>query len=122
MSEIVNAQIDHAKDLDVVMPMYNLIEYSHDYLKTSAKLWQYCGDITNDILTNSKWFKFKIKIIGKTSVTCNTKDVKIVVPLKYLSNFWRTLEMPLINCKINVIVLTDFLCNWKNNRKFIDPR
>ena len=79
-------------------------------MKTSAKLWQYFGDMTNDLLTNSESFKFKIKIIGKTSATGNTKDVQIAVPLKYLSNFWRTLQMTLMNYEINLILtwFTDF--------------
>ena len=54
----------------------------------------------NDNITESESFKSKIKITGKTPDDENTKNLKIVVPLKYLSNFWRTLEMPLINCKI----------------------
>ena len=94
------------------MPMYNLIEYSDNYAKTTGSLWQYCKDIpardNNDEfaafdasnLTDS--IKFKAKITGKTGDD-GTKDVEIMVPLKYLSNFWRTLEMPLINCEVNLI-------------------
>ena len=82
------------------------IHWLHNYLKTSGKLWQYYGDMSNDILTNSESFNFKIKLKGKTFATGNAKDLKITVPLKYLSNFWRTLEMPLINCEINLIL------NW----------
>ena len=103
ISEIDNTQIDNANDLDVVMPMYNLIEYSDNYSKTSGSLWQYYRDDPNDILTNSKSFKFKMKITGKTPAVGNTKEVKIVAPLKYLSNFWRTLEMSLITCEINLV-------------------
>ena len=44
ISEINNTQIDNAKDIDVVMPMYDLIEYSNNYSKTSGSLWQYCRD------------------------------------------------------------------------------
>ena len=58
----------------------------------------------NDILTNSESFTFKRKITGKTPVNGNRKDVKIAVPLEYLSNFWRTLEISLINCEINLIL------------------
>ena len=93
------------------MPMYNSIEYSDAYSNTSGSLWQYYRDEpaldnNNNIIdfsannNNSISFNFKQQIteqIGNGS----TKDVEIVVPLKYLSNFWRTLEMPSNNCKIN---------------------
>ena len=119
ISEINNTQIDNAKDTDIVMPMYNLIEYSDNYAKTTGSLWQYCKDIPardddNEIdvfrgnnLTNS--FNFKVKITGKTGNN-GTKDVEIMVPLKYLSNFWRTLEMPLINCEVNLILTWSSTC------------
>ena len=84
------------------MPMYNLIEYSDNYAKTSGSLWQYYRDEPNDNLANSKSFKYKIKITGKTPDNSNEKDVEIMVPLKYLSNFWRTLEIPLINCEVSL--------------------
>ena len=77
------------------MPMYNLIEYSHN--KTSRNWWQYYRDDPNDNIIQSESFKYKIKITGKTPAAGNTKDIEIAVPLKYLSNFWRTLEMPLIS-------------------------
>ena len=86
------------------MSMYNLIEYSDSYSKTSGSFWQYYRDEPNDNLADSKSFKSKIKITGKTPGTGNEKDVEIMVPLKYLSNFWRTLEMPLINCEVNLIL------------------
>ena len=82
------------------MPMYNLIEYSNNYSKTSGSLWQYDKDEQNDNLGNSKSFKSKVKITGNTLAGGNTKDFKIVVPLKRLRNFWRTHEMPLINCEV----------------------
>ena len=85
------------------MPMYNLIEYSDNYSRTSRSLWEYYKDDPNDNITQSESFKSKIKIIGKSPAAGNTKDVEINVPLKYLSNFWRTLEMPLINCEVNLI-------------------
>ena len=85
------------------MPMYNLIEYSDNYVKTSESLWQYYKDEPNGNLANSESFKFKVKITGKTPAVDNEKDVEIMVPLKYLSNFWRTLEMPLINSEVNLI-------------------
>ena len=86
------------------MPMYNLIEYSDSYLKTSGNLWEYYKDDPDDNLTDSESFKFKLKETGKTPNDRNTKDVEIFVPVKYLSNFWRTLEMPLINCEVNFIL------------------
>ena len=61
-------------------------------------------DDGNDNITQSGSFKFKTKITRKTSAAENTKHTEIAVPLKYLSNFWRTLEMPLINCEINFIL------------------
>ena len=86
------------------MPMYNLIEYSDNYSKTSGSLWQYYKDDPNDNIANSESFKFKVKITGTTPNNDNTKDVKIIVPLKYLSNFWRTLEIPLINSKVELLL------------------
>ena len=119
ISETNNTQIDNAKDIDTVMRMYNLIEYSDNYAKTTGSLWQYCKDIpARDVnyiiiafeannLTDS--FKFKAKITGQTGDD-GTKDVEIMVPLKYLSNFWRTLEMPLINCEVNLILTWSSAC------------
>ena len=104
ISRMNNTDIDNAQDIDIVMPMYNLIEYSDNYSKTSGSLWQYYKDEPNDNITDSESFKSKIKITGKTPAAGNTKDVEIIVPLKYLSNFWRTLEMPLINCEVNLIL------------------
>ena len=99
-----NTDIDNAHDIDIVMPVYNLIEYSDNYSKTSGRLWQYYKDDPNDNLTDSESLKSKLKITGNTPNNRNTKDVEIIVPLKYLSNFWRTLEMPLINCEVNLIL------------------
>ena len=119
ISEINNTQIDNAKDIDIVMPMYNLIEYSDNYAKTTGSLWQYCKDIparnaNGDIAIFAEYnitdsFKFKAKITGQTG-NDGTKDVEIMVPLKYLSNFWRTLEMPLINCEVNLILTWSSSC------------
>ena len=100
------------------MPMYNLIEYNDNYAKTIGSLWQYCKDIparnNNAIiifaagnLTDS--FNFKAKITGQTGDD-GTKDVETMVPLKYLSNFWRTLEIPLINCEVNLILTWSSTC------------
>ena len=64
------------------MPLYNLIEYSDNYSKTSGRLWQYYRDDPIDNITQSESFKYKIKITGKTPAAGNTKDVEIAVPLK----------------------------------------
>ena len=97
------------------MPMYNLIEYSDNYSKTSGSLWQYCKDIpavNNDgnivnfngaNATDS--FNFKTKITGQTNDDGRINDVEIMVPLIYLSNFWRTIEMPLINCELEIVII-----------------
>ena len=53
---------------------------------------------------STKSFKSKVKITGKSPNDGNTKNVEIIVPLKYLSNFWSTIEMPLINCEFNLIL------------------
>ena len=100
--------------------MYNLIEYSDNYAKTSRSLWQYCKDIpavnnnnnaildfTENNLTDS--FNFNVKFSGPKG-NGGTKNVEIMVPLKYLSNFWRTLEMSLINCEINLILTWSANC------------
>ena len=89
ISQVNNTQVDNAEYLDIAMPMYNLIECSDKYAKTSGSLWQYHKDIPNDNIANSKSLKFKARKTGRTSA----KNVEIVLPLKYLSNFWRTLEM-----------------------------
>ena len=104
ISRIKNTDLDNAKDIDIVKPMYNLIEYSDNYSKTSGRLYQYYKDEPNDNIADSESFKSKVKITGKTPAAGNTKDVEIIVPLKYLSNFWRILEMPLINCEVNLIL------------------
>ena len=107
-SKINNTQIDDAQDIDLVMPMYNLIEYSDVSWKTLGSLWQYYRDEpvldNNSNITDfppSISFKFKQQITGQTGNN-GKKNVEIMVPLKYLSIFWRTLELPLINCEINL--------------------
>ena len=89
------------------MPMYNLIEYSDNYSDTSGSLWGFKrdeivdnADVTND--DNAPSFKYKANLIGNTENNGTKNGVKIAVPLKYLSNFWRSLEMPLINCKVEL--------------------
>ena len=113
--EINDEHVDTAENLDIVMTMYNLIEYSDNYQDSSGTLYQYkrdeppeddaVADLTAD---NFSSFKYKIKLlVNVTEVVCNAAgvrrlNVKIFVPLKYLSNFFRSLEMPLINCKIKL--------------------
>ena len=103
------------------MPMYNLIEYSDNYSKTSGSLWQYYKDDPNDNLANSESFKSKVKITGNTPADGSTKNVKIIVSLKYSSNFLRTLEMPLINCEVSLFLTWSSTCvitNSTGKRKF----
>ena len=108
--EINDEHVDTAEKLDIVMPMYNLIEYSDNYQDSPATLYQYKRDeppanIANNLtVDNSSSFKYKVNLLGNPVVANNVArlDVKIVVPLKYLSTFFRSLEMPLINCKIKL--------------------
>ena len=134
ISKINNTLIDNAEDLYITISMYNLIEYSKNYRKTTGSLWNYyrdeLTDDTNDInfpnknVINSESFKYKT-CVGSTynvdAIITNAegneihnpaydanksgkKEVEIAVPLKYLSNFWRTLDMPLINCEVSLIL------------------
>ena len=110
ISQISNTDFDNTKYIDIVMPMYNLIEYSDNYSKTSGSLWQYTKDMpavdnnnaivnfTNNDLTDS--FNYKVKMTDQTGNN-GTKNVEIMVPLKY---FWGTLEMPLINFEITLLL------------------
>ena len=82
-TEIDNIEIDNAKDTDTVMPMYNLIQYSENYSRTSGSLWKYYKDEQSDKFTNSESFKSEIKIIGNTPGDGNTKDVEAIVPLAF---------------------------------------
>ena len=117
ITKINGIKIDNAEDLDVVMPMYNLLEYSKNYKKTTGSLWNYYRDQPSDPLsTNSESFKYKTNITGNTynvdeKITDNDgnkvdnpiynankvckNETKIVIPLKYLSNLWRKLDIPL---------------------------
>ena len=101
------------------MPICNLIENSDNYSKPSGSLWQYCKDLLT-VNDNGNFFEFnganttdpfnfKAKVTGKTDNNERIDNVEIMVPLKYLSNFWRTLEMPLINCEVELIL------NWSAN-------
>ena len=114
ISKINNTEVDNSQYIDIVMPMYNFIEYSDNYSKTSGSLWQYCkeipaidndGDIADFNGANATdSFNFKTKITGQTNDDGEINGVEIMVPLKYLNNFWRTLEMALINCEIELIL------------------
>ena len=113
--------IEDADDLDIVMPMYNLLEYSKNYRRTIGSLYNYYRDeLTNDDndnnfanrnVVNSEAFKYKNKITGNTynvdagaqgyDVNKNgTQKIELVIPLKYLGNFWRALNIPLISCEV----------------------
>ena len=105
-------QEDNAHGIDGVMLMYSLIEYSDNYSKTSGILWQYCKDESpinansNNLIFNAanattNSFKIKEKVTGETGDD-GIKNVEIMEPLKYLSNFWGTHELSLINCEINL--------------------
>ena len=128
ISEINNTETDNAKFIDVDMSMYNAIKYSKNYSKTSKILWQYCRDepaLTNAgtianfyVANNSALFKFKQKTTRKTA-NCGIKNVTTMVPLKYLIKYWRTLEMPLINCAVNLILTWFDKCSSPNDAKTI---
>ena len=109
--EINDEHVDTAKNLDTTMPMYILIVYSDNYQDSSATLYQYKSyeppevNAINDLTTNtSSSFNYKVKLLGNPVLDGNIakRSVKVIVPLKYLSNFFRSLEMPLINCKIKL--------------------
>ena len=117
ISKINNLLIDNAHDLDVIMSMYNLIECSKNCRKATGSLWNYYRDEPNnppadnynaDLFTNSTSFKYQssiiVKILDNDKDDNDKKDDEIVVPLKYLSNFWKRLDMQLVNCEINLIL------------------
>ena len=126
ISKINGVKIDNAEDLDVVMPMYNLLEYSKNYRKTTGSLWNYYRDEPSDPLSsNSESFRYKTSITGNTYNTgdgeagydadkVRKNETEIVVPLKHLSNFWRTLNIALINCEIELIL------TWSKNCALAD--
>ena len=97
--------------------MYNLLECSKNYLKTSGSLWNYSRDETNSgaevgvdySIKNPKSFDYKTSITGKLGDNNRTKDVKIAILLKYSSNFWRTLDIQLINCEVSLAL------TWSEN-------
>ena len=105
------------------MPMYNLIEYSDNYSDTSGTLWQFKrneqpkennGNLSDVSTYNSSSFKYKSNLIGTIPNGGRKNGVQITVPLKYLSNFWRSLEMPLINCKVELSLKWYENCIWSS--------
>ena len=118
MAKFDGTTIDDGEDLYLVMLMYILIEYSSNYSETTGSLWFYSkdeatdfnADIVND--NNFKSFKYNIKLLANTVAQADNvsngilKKATIAVPLKYLSNFWISFEMPSINCKV------ELKCKW----------
>ena len=116
ISKINNELVENAEDLDIVMPMYNLLKYSKNYEKTSGSLFNYYRDEPNELIIgdgnnginisirNSESFDYKTNIIGNLDIGENEKeDIIIAIPLKYLGNFWKSLDIPL-NSKITLIL------------------
>ena len=113
ITEINNTQVEH---IDIIMPMYNLIEYTDAYSKSSGNLWRYYRDetalfVNGNIIAS---FKFKQQITGKTG-NGSTKAVEIMIPLKHPSNFWRTFEMSIINCEVCLQLIWSKKCysSWQ---------
>ena len=96
--------VDETNHIYIAMPMYNLLEHSDNYSDTSGSLWQFKEHEIHDAdltIDKSQSFKYKAALLGKTTdavggTSSSVKDPKIVVPL----NYWRSLEMPLINCNV----------------------
>ena len=126
ISKINGVQTDKAEDLDVVMPMYNLLEYSKNYRKTTGSLWNYYRDEPSDPLSSdSESFKYKTSITGNTynigageegydANKVGKNETEVVIPLKHLSNFWRSLNILLINCEVELIL------TWTKNCALAD--
>ena len=126
ISKMNGVQTDNAEDLDVIMPMYNLLEYSKNYRKTTGSLWNYYRDEPSDPLSsNSESFKYKTSITGNTynigageagydADKVGKNETEITVPLKHLINFCRTLNIPLINCEIELVL------TWSQNCALAD--
>ena len=121
ISKINGIKIDNAEDLVVVMPMYNLLGYSKNYKKTIGSLWNYYRDEPSDPLSsNSESFKYKTSITGNTynigdgeeeydANKVGKNETEVVIPLKHVSNFWKSLNIPLINCDVELIL------TWSKN-------
>ena len=117
ISKINGELVENAEDLDIVIPMYNLLGYSKNYEKTSESLFNYYrdelkdhdeGDGDNAInisIKGANSFDYKTKIVGSLAAgELEKDDIEIAIPLKYLGNFWRSLDIPLINCEITLIL------------------
>ena len=112
-----NTQIHNAKEIGLVIAIHNLIENSDNYSEILGSLCQYYRDepaltdvsALDNVPNNSALFKYKQKITGSTGNN-STKVVKIMVQLHYLSKFWRTLNMPLTDCEINLILTSSVNC------------
>ena len=111
ISKINVEKIDNAEDLDVVMLMYSLLEYSKNYRKSTGSLQNYYRDEpSNPLSVNSESFKYKTIIVGKIPEDNDwLTNAEVVIPLKHLSNFWRALNIPLINCEAELIL------TWSKN-------
>ena len=116
IKKVNSTLIDNAQELDLVMLMHNLLEYIQRYSVTSGCLWNYCRDKIdniNDNASDGKSFKYKTKIVEKTPARSEnpgdanrpavpTLNIEVTIPLKYLSKFWRFLDLLLINCEIEL--------------------
>ena len=148
ITRITNELIEDADDLDIVMPMYNLLEYSTNYRKTIGSLYNYYRDelnndanvnnFANNNVVSSNSFQYKNKIIGNTYNVDSTivpaaggarvanpnydtnnsgkKNVELAIPLKYLGNFWRALDIPLISCEVSLEL------KWNKNCVITSPQ
>ena len=104
ISKINNTFVDNAENVDIVMPIYNLLDYSDNYYRNEINDDENENDNANKKINNNKTITIKsfecmTKIIGRTPADNNTLNVEFVVPLKYLSNFWRFLDLLLMNCE-----------------------
>ena len=137
ITKIGSTTIDDAKDSDLVMPIYNLIEYSSNYSETTGSFWLYSKDEANNFnadianYENFKSFKYKAKLLGNrvaqpspNAANDVLKNSTIAVPLKYLSKFWSSRETPLTNCKIELklkwIKYCVLLIGGNDNLNYID--
>ena len=102
---INDEHVEKAEDLDIVMLMYNLLEYCDNYQDSKGSLYQFKRDEppddNADVANNTSSLVYKSKLISGTDDN-NVNNVKLIVPLKYVSSFFRSLEMPLVNCKIDL--------------------
>ena len=121
ITKINDIKIDNAEDFRCCNAHYNLLEYSKNYNKTTGSLRNYYRDQPSDPLsTNSESFKYKTSITGNTynvgdgeegydANKVGKNETEIVIPLKHLSNFWKSLNIPLINCEVELIL------TWSKN-------